>query len=160
MDSENKTLNENMSKQGLPISNWSSNPLSSAKIAKINAITPSKMVSNRLYSGYNNYTQKPFATIDYSELISVINNSIKNKNNANELFYALHNIFTNKLNSNFTAFGYCNQQSKCVNLKLIDKIGSTYSTKIFNSDSSNPVIEAVMANITIDKESNKLITSA
>lgn len=157
MDSDNKIINENIQKTGLPASSWSSNPLSGAKIAKMNSITPSKVVSNRLYAGYNTYSQKPFASVDYAELISVINNSIKNKNNANELFYALHNIFTNKLNSNFTAFGYCNQQSKCINLKLIDKIGSTYSTKIFNSDSSNPVIEAVLANMTIDKDSNKFL---
>ena len=156
MDSDNKIITENnTTKTSLPTSNWSSNPLSSAKIAKMNSITPSKAVSNRLYAGYNNYIQKPIAAVNYAELITILNNSLKNKSNANELFYALHNIFTNKLNTNFTALGYCNEQSRCINLKLIDKIGSTFSTKIFNSETTNPVIESVISNSTINKNKNE-----
>ena len=158
MDTDKKTINDKNKSEATQSSSWSSNPLSGAgKIARMNAITPARAVSNRLYSGYNNYTQKPLASIDYSELISLFSNVLKNKTEADELFYSLHNIFTNRLNTNFTAFGYCNRQSKCVNLKLIDKIGSTYSTKIFESDTQNPVVEAVESNEVIFKESTKFL---
>ena len=158
MDTDKKTINDKNKSEATQSSSWSSNPLSGAgKIARMNAITPARAVSNRLYSGYNNYTQKPLASIDYSELISLLSNVLKNKTEADELFYSLHNIFTNRLNTNFTAFGYCNRQSKCVNLKLIDKIGSTYSTKIFESDTQNPVVEAVESNEVIFKESTKFL---
>lgn len=156
MDIDNKSLTDKNKTEAA--NGWSSNPLSGAgKIARMNAITPPRAVSNRLYSGYNNYSQKFSASVDYADLISILSEALKNKSNANELFYALHNIFTNKLGTNFTAFGYCNKQSKCVNLKLIDKIGSTYSTKIFDSDSSNPVIDALNTNQVLLKESARFL---
>ena len=158
MDTDNKITSDKNKPESTINSSWSSNPLSGAgKIARMNAITPSRAISNRLYAGYNNYSQKPVFSVDYSELISLLNEVLKNKTEADELFYSLHNIFTNRLNTHFTAFGYCNRQSKCVNLKLIDKIGSTYSTKIFESDSSNPVVEAVESNEVIFKESTKFL---
>ena len=157
MEFDNKTKEEQNTKGLLGI-NRISNPLSgSAKIARMNAITPSKSVSNRLYSGYNSYPQKHSSAVDYSELLGFLGEAVKNKSNANELFYSLYNIFTNKLNTYFTAFGAYNKQSKCVNLKLIDKIGSTYSSKIFLTDSTSPVIEAIAANKVTVKESNKFL---
>ena len=158
MDSDKQITKENNKKELSSQNSWSSNPLSgSGKIARMNAITPSKTVSNRLYSGYNNYLQKPSAAVDYEELIAILNDSLKSKVNANELFYSMHNIFTNKLNTYFTALGYFNKQSKCINLKLIDKIGSTYSTKVFKSNTENPVIEALESNQTKFLDSNKFL---
>lgn len=158
MDSDKQITRENNINEASIPDSWSSNPLSgSGKIARMNAITPSKAVSNRLYAGYNTYLQKTSTAVDYVDLISIINSSIKAKTGANELFYSLHNIFTNKLNTYFTALGYYNKQSKCVNLKLIDKIGSTYSTKIFNNDSENPVISSLQSNKTGGLESSKFL---
>lgn len=158
MDSDKQITRENDKQESKLTGGWSSNPLSgTGKIARMNAITPAKTVSNRLYSGYNNYRQKLSSSVDYAELISLLSEAIKLKNNTNELFYSLHNIFTNKLNTYFTALGYFNKQSKCINLKLIDKIGSTYSTKIFHSDTNNPVISAFQSKQTGFLESCKFL---
>jgi len=158
VDSDKQITKENDKKETAVLNGWSSNPLSGAnKIARMNAITPSKTVANRLYGGYSNYLQKPSVSVDYAELISVLSESIKEKSSANELFYSIHNIFTNKLNTYFTAFGYFNNQSKCINLKLIDKIGSTYSAKIFNSDSENPVVRSFQNNKAVFLDSNRFL---
>ncbi len=157
MDSENKTIEQQQNKE-FGSGSWSSNPLFGAgKIARMNKITPSKTTANRLYAGYNNYSQKPSATVDYSALVEILSDSIRNKSNVNELFYSLHNIFTNKLNTFFTAFGHYNAQSKCVNLKLIDKIGSTYSSKFCIPNTDSPVVEAITSNKVIIKEENKFL---
>lgn len=158
MSADKHIIKENNNSETTIASSWSSNPLSgTGKIARMNAISQSKTVSNRLYAGYNNYLQKPSISVDYGELISLLSDSIKSKTNSNELFYSIHNIFTNKLNTYFTALGYFNNQSKCINLKLIDKIGSTYSTKIFHSNSENPVNIACQSNQTVFLESNKFL---
>ena len=156
MDFEKQKLEEKMITDQNQ-NTWSSNPLSgSGKIAKMNAIAPARAVSNRLFAGYNQYLQK-HATVDYSLLISLLNDIIHSKKAVHELFYSLHNIFTNKLNTYFSAFGEFNNQSKCINIKLIDKIGSTYSAKIFLSDTSSPVVEAINNNIVTILDSNKFL---
>ena len=53
----------------------------------------------------------------------------------------MHNLFCEKLNNIFTAFGIYQEKSKCINLKLFSSIGNTYTSKIFTSDDNNPVSE-------------------
>lgn len=111
-------------------------------IAKINSLN-NRASSNRLYGGYNQYVEKPSSAIDYPELIKFMNEIILNKVNINELFYSFHNLFTNKLNCGFTSLGIINEQSNCMNIKLIDKIGSIYSSRVFLNDNNNEIIRSI-----------------
>lgn len=114
-------------------------------IAKINSLN-NRASSNRLYGGYNQYVEKPSMPIDYPELLKFTNEIMHSKHNINELFYSFHNLLTNKLNCAFTALGIINEQSNCMNIKLIDKIGSIYSSRVFLNDSSNEIIQAITDN--------------
>lgn len=117
----------------------SSNPIISAGIiSKINALNI-RPTANRLYGGYNESANKSIYHLDYQQLIKHLSEMIVNKNSVTEPFYSVHNLFVNKLNSSFSALGLYNEASKCINFKLIDKIGSTYSTRVFLQDSNNPV---------------------
>ena len=157
MDSQNRTIEENNKNKAIQNS-LSSNPLSSnGKIAKMNAISPMKSASNRLYSGYNNYSNHGAYAVDYASLLGFLNDAFNSNSGLNGIFYSVHNIFTNKLNTFFTAFGPYNKQTKCVNLKLIDKIGSTYSTKILLSDTNSPVIQAISNNRVMFMENNRFL---
>lgn len=119
----------------------SDNPISNnGIIARINSLN-SRTTVNKMYGGYNQNPNSRFSTIDYPDLIQSLNEVLKNKTNTNDFFYSIHNILANKLNCFFTAFGSYHTQSNYVNLKLIDKIGGTYSSRIFASEAENPIID-------------------
>lgn len=121
------------------------NPINqSGLIAKINSLN-TRATSNRLYGGYNQYVEKPSLVIDYTDLIKYMNEITANKHNINELFYSYHNLLTNKLNCSYTALGIINTQSNCVNIKLIDKIGSIYSTRVFLNNADNEIIKTLQS---------------
>ena len=135
-----------------------SNPLTrdSGIVARINNFTVSK-TSNKLYGGYLTNSLSAGKVVDYSELIQYLNLSLQNKKTTHDLFTVLHNVFVEKLNCIFTAFGVFHEKSKCINLKLLNKMGGTYSSKIFLSDSENPVVECFKTSAAVLKNNNKFL---
>lgn len=136
----------------------SNNPISNnGIIARINSLN-SKTTTNKMYVGYNqNLYNNFYSTIDYQDLIQSLNEVLKNKTNINDFFYSIHNILANKLNCFFTAFGNYHTQSNYINLKLIDKIGGTYSSRIFASETENPVIECYKSQCPIVRIDSKFL---
>lgn len=119
--------------------NVQSNPIiPSDLVSKINHLN-SRTTANRFYGGYNQQNWKPAGLVDTNEILRFINEVTKDKETQNELFYSLHNIFINKMNALFTAFGTYNEQSKCVNLKIIDKIGSTFTSRVLINGHGTPI---------------------
>ncbi len=119
------------------------NPIASETssiVAKINNFNTNK-TSNRMYAGYMNAAANSHKVIDFYELIQSLNSILSDKTNIHDLFSVVHNLFTEKLKSVYTAFGIFHEQSKCINLKLFSSMGSTYTSKLFLSEEKNPVIE-------------------
>lgn len=135
-----------------------SNPIiPSGLISKINSIN-NRTTANRMYAGYNNKTWRTYENIDYQEVIKFINEVIRGKETQNELFYSLHNIFINKLNASFSAFGLYHEQSKCINFKIIDKIGSTFTSRVLiNGSDDNPVEKAFKTKVASYEPSSKFL---
>lgn len=134
-----------------------SNPISSDTsniVARINNFNTNK-TSNRMYGGYMNANS--YKVIDYSELVYSINNVLSDKTNINDFFASIHNLYNEKLNNAFTAFGIFHEKSKCINLKLFSSMGSTYTSKVFLSDDTNPVIECFKNSCCITKDNNKFL---
>lgn len=134
-----------------------SNPIiPNGLISKINNIN-NRTTANRMYAGYNTKIWKTAESIDYQELIKYVNEILIGKESQNELFYSLHNIFTNKLNASFSAFGLYNSQANCINFKIIDKIGSTFSSRILINGSDNPVEKAFISKTTQTSQSSSFL---
>ena len=106
-------------------------------------IAPRK-TANRLYGGYNHshgfYGSQN--TVDPLELFVDFCSSAKSKETINDVFLSLHNIAVNRLGFSFTALGLVNNQSKYINIRLIDRIGNVFSSRILFSDNQNPLIKA------------------
>ena len=121
-----------------------SNPIgseTSSIVARINNFNTNK-TSNRMQVNYmNGQNARSHRVIDYADLINSLNNTLSNKKTTHELFTAVHELFSDKLNSTFTAFGVFHEKSKCINIKLFNSMGSTYASKLFLSDEASPVIE-------------------
>ena len=100
--------------------------------------------ANKLYSaGSTRGHLAKQANVGFQEIMRLVNDAFLIKNYLAQLFYSLNSIMVNKLQVNFTAMGLYNKHSNCVNIKLIDKIGSTYTTKTIMTDENNPVVKAV-----------------
>lgn len=134
-----------------------SNPIiPSGLISRINTIN-NRTTANRMYAGYNHKNWKTAENIDYQEVIKFINEVTRGKDTQNELFYSLHNIFINKLNAAFSAFGLYHEQSKCINFKIIDKIGSTFTSRVLINGSDNPVEKAFLNKTIYYEPSNNFL---
>lgn len=137
-----------------------SNPVTtetSSIVARINNFNTSK-TANRMYAGYMNTANAGFhKVIDYSELVNNLNNAVADKTNTHDFFVAIHDFFEEKLNSVFTAFGIFHEKSKCLNLKLFNSMGSSYTSKVFLSDENNPVIECFNNKTPVIRDDNSFL---
>ncbi|MBP3925197.1 diguanylate cyclase [bacterium] len=125
-------------------------------VNKINNFNTTK-TSNRLYAGYINNTINSTKVIDYADLINQLNNGLRQKSNVQDLFNTVYSILSDRTNCLFLAFGLFHEKSKCINLKLLGNIGSTYSSKVFLSDTENPIIECFSRTEVINKDSNDFL---
>lgn len=140
-----------------PLKSRVSNPISAENniIARINNIN-AQQSNNKLYSSYvNNTISKKSANL--AELINELNSAVKDKHTSTDLFGAIHDIFTDKFNCLFTAYGLFHEKSNCINLKLQNKFGSTYSSKIFMSDETNPVVDSFKNASMISREDDNFL---
>lgn len=139
-----------------PVNGNVSNPIANSGIvARINNFNAQK-TNNKLYSGYlSSPVSKKSA--DLVEFVTDLNASLKGKNTVSDLFSSIHEVFSEKFNCLYTAFGLFHEKSNCINLKLQNKLGSTYSSKIFMSDEFNPVVESFRTSSVISRDDNKFL---
>ena len=134
------------------------NPITSDNsniVARINNFNTSK-TANRMYGGYMNAGYHK--VIDYSNLVYNLCEIYSNQKNTTDLCSSIHKMFSEKISNVYTAFGIYHEKSKCINLKLFSALGNTYTSKIFLSDSKNPVIECFNTGKTIYYENNKFLS--
>lgn len=126
-------------------------PLSAAKlVAKVNSLaTPPSKPRRTLIQANVPVAQK--VNVDYKSMVDKLA-EITTIKDINSYYLAVHKIITQYLDCSFTAFGLFNETSKCINLKLIDRLDNVYSSKIFGSDSSNPVSQCFYTRKIITKD--------
>lgn len=131
-----------------------SNPIKkTGLVAKINALN-SKVTSK---SSESTFTEKPSTAINYPEFIKLLSEVISTKKNTHDLFFACHKLFRSKLNNVYTSLGIINQKSNCINIKLADKIGSVFSSRVFLNEESNEIVNAIRENkVSIHNNNNFL----
>ena len=131
-----------------------SNPIKrTGLVAKINALN-SKVSSK---SSESTFTEKPSTAINYPEFIKLLSEVISTKNNTHDLFFACHKLFRSKLNNVYTSLGVINQKSNCINIKLADKIGSVFASRVFLNEESNEIVNAIKENkVSIHNNNNFL----
>lgn len=130
--------------------------MASGLVATINTFNANKS-HNRLYSGYANNPITNKNVFNSNELANAVCAALKNRTDVSELFVAIHNVCSEKLNSIYTGFGLYHEKSKCIDFKLFSKIGGTYSSKIFLSDSENPITQCFTTQKPIILGDNKFL---
>lgn len=133
-----------------------SSPISAARlVAKVNSlVTPSVAPAK------NNENSFQFKyVIDYESLVNKIAD-INLIDDVNSYFMSIHKILTQYIDCSFTAFGLFNETSNCINLKLIDNLDNSYSSKIFSADSSNPISQSFYTRKLITKDNSDFLNIA
>lgn len=111
-----------------------------------------KLVSkvNSLVSGnanFSSYPQIKSANNEKKELLDyeyVVKNlmTCNSFDDLNEFYSNIYKIITGGIESEFMAVGLYREKSNCINLRLQDKLGNVYSTKVFLKDRDNPIVQA------------------
>ena len=130
-----------------------SNPITAQKTMPQNNRTS----ANRLYGGYSSNLNAKNLNINYKQTLKIINEVLMEKSDLGQLFYMLHNVLSANMQANFSAIGLLNAQSNCINVKLIDKIGSIYNTKIMLNDDTNPLIKCYLTKTIQTCQDNKFL---
>lgn len=110
-------------------------------VSKVNSLTLNNCVNafgNLQTKNFNN--EKRF-TLNYRDIVD----GLLNLNQASSLsdFYSkIYSVVSQSIDSDFIAYGIFKEKSNCINLKLQDKLGNFYSTKIFLKDIENPIVQA------------------
>ena len=140
----------------LPIDNEKIN-INRQIVAKINNINTVK-TSNKMYGGYlTNTLTSVNRAIDYLSIIRELNTYLQNKSSLNDLYNVYNTVLGDKLHCGFVAFGMYHEKSKCINLRLTNTPGNTYSSKIFLSESENPIIQAFKTASAVINKDNKFL---
>lgn len=132
-----------------PISVSEQNSLESI-VETINSFNTTKTKVKSYNSEYKALTNPIQSNINYFEIMRNISDAFQNNTSIAGLFTQLNNIFVNKLKWNFVGFGLLHEKSKCINLKLYNNTGNTYSSKIFLSDENNPIINSFCHKTIVD----------
>ena len=108
-------------------------------VSKVNALT-FNMNTNSLSNPQNKNFEKGL-TLNHRTIVDGLI-KFSQITNSNELFSKIRMMISQSIDSNFMAVGFYKEQSTCINLKLKDKLGNFYSTKVFLKDDTNPIVQA------------------
>ena len=116
-------------------------PLSQEKLlSKVNALTSisnNKQLNNPRALVFNN---EKGSTLHYKNVIDSLS-TFGNIDNTTDLYNQIYTMISQNIESNFFAVGLFKEKSNCINLRLQDKLGNNYSSKIFLKDTDNQIVK-------------------
>ena len=109
-------------------------------VSKVNALTinpASVHIQNPHALVFNN---EKGTTLNYKQ---VVDEMVKlfNIDNLSDFYSKIYGIINQSIDSSFYAIGLYKDKSNCINLRLHDKLGNNYSTKVFLKDIDNPIVK-------------------
>ncbi len=108
-------------------------------VSKVNALTHRNLTIQT--SMTSPYTTDIGITIDYKSFVDELI-QINNITSLSDFYVSVYDVICKNIDSGFFAIGLYKEKSGCINLRLKDKLGNYYSTKIFLKDNDNPIITA------------------
>ncbi len=109
-------------------------------VSKVNALTFNSLSNSSLNPKNLVFNNEKSPILNYKfvvdELVKVVN-----IDNINDYYNKIYSIISQNIDSSFMAIGLYKEQSNCINLKLQDKLGNFYSSKIFLKDEDNPIVQ-------------------
>ena len=120
-------------------------------VETINTFNAAKTKSHS-YVPLTDEQNKVYTDISQDEVMKSISDAFQHHTSVINLFSSLNDIFVKKFKWNFIGFGLLHEKSKCLNVRLYSKGGNSYSSKVFLSDDSNPIVRCFKTKTVIDSD--------
>ena len=116
-------------------------PISPGKlVSKVNALTSNSQKSSIMSPQNLIFNAEKNTALNYKEIVDELI-GLNSIDNINDYYNKIYGIISQNIDSSFFAIGLFKEKSSCINLKLQDKLGNNYSTKVFLKDDENPIIK-------------------
>ena len=109
-------------------------------VSKVNSLTFSNRTNPMSSPQSKSFGAEKGITLEYKTVIDEII-KMTPADNLNEFYSKVYGIILQNIDSGFFAVGLYKEKSNCINLRLQDKLGNVYSTKVFMKDETNPIVE-------------------
>ena len=119
-------------------------------VQTINNFNVSKTKSTSYTTPVVDISDIPDANLNYADIMKNVSDVFQKSTSIINLYSQLNKIFVDKLKWNFIGFGLLHEKSKCLNVRLYSK-ESSYSSKVFLSDDTNPIVQCFKSKNIIDK---------
>ena len=154
----NKEQNKTLGK--LPNINESqtvTSPISASKlVTKVNSLTFNNQTGPISITQPKAFNNEKGMTLDYKSVIDELIR-INPIQNLNEFYSKTYSIIKKNIDSAFYAVGTYKEKSNCINLRLEDKHGNFYSTKIFLKDTENPIVKSFIDKKIVYKDDTEFL---
>ena len=127
--------NENIKKGNM------TSPISQKRlVSKVNALTSSSQQNLTIKPQNIVFNNEKGSTLNYK---FVVDELVKTSGITNiaEFYTKIYSIISSNIDSSFFAVGLFKEKSNCINLRLQDKLGNNFSTKVFLKDTDNPIVQ-------------------
>lgn len=108
-----------------------------SKVNALNTISASTTSTNPHNIVFNN---EKCSTLNYKYVVDGLI-KLPHAENVSELCNNIYSMIQGCIDSHFFAVGLYKENSGCINLRLQDKLGNNYSTKVFLKEDDNPIVQ-------------------
>ena len=109
-------------------------------VSKVNSLTFGSRSNSLTNPQTKSFAAEKGVTLDYKYVTNELA-KLQEISNLNEFYSKVYGIILQNIDSGFFAVGLYKEKSSCINLRLQDKLGNFYSTKIFMKEEDNPIVE-------------------
>ena len=105
-------------------------PISQGKlVSRVNALTQSS-INNAIFNPQNLvFNNEKGSTLNYKFVVDELV-KLAQIDNTSDLYNKIHSLILQSIDSSFMAIGLFKEKSNCINLRLQDKLGNCFSTKV------------------------------
>ena len=141
---ENQTETDTQLNTYNPVQSPVTSPIFPEKlVSRVNALTFNS-TSNAIINPKNLvFNNEKSSTLNYKHVVEELLN-LSDIDNLTEYHDRIYSIISKTVDSRFYAIGLYKEQSNCINLRLQDKLGNNYSSKIFLKDENNPIVQVFL----------------
>lgn len=120
-------------------------------VSKVNALTFNNRANSLNNPQSKNFNNDKGFTLNHKFVVEELVKLSKSKSTT-EFYSGIYSLIMQNIDSDFFAVGMYKEKSKCINLKLKDKLENFYSTKIFLKDFDNPIVQSFQSREVVFKD--------
>lgn len=118
-----------------------SSPFSQEKlVSKVNSLIINSNSNSMGHPQNKVFNNEKCLTLNYKLVVDGLIKASE-ANSIYDFYLNISNLINQNIESDFMAVGLFKEQSSCINLKLRDKLGNFYTTKVFLKEVENPIVQ-------------------